>query len=395
MTTPENLPDSMRNWIIDGIRKRATDLHLDPDREGYRLAMRVDGILSAVDRLDLPSGAKLINQIKVAGNLAPDFSPEPVEGQFQVDLDGKTHSFRLTVMPTVRREALHLRRLTPASEILSPENLGLAENDLKDLRRTLTQPEGLILTTGPTGSGKTMTVYSLLTCLDLDSLIAISIEDPVEYDLPNIRQVQVDAAHGLDFARGLEAILRMDPDVVVVGEIRDEASALTAIRAAASGRFVIASLHATDAPGILDSLTMLGIRPGQLASVLRFAFNQQLIRTLCPECKGSRDATDADKAWFDDHGLDAPDTVPVAVGCDRCGGGGYYGRTGVFETICPDEETRSIIASHRASGPLREHLHERKHAPLITTALKQVLEGRTTLEEALGMHSIVGDEADL
>lgn len=385
----------MRAWMLECVRQRATDLHLDPQPEGYRLSMRVDGILSTTTGLDVSSGAKLINQIKVAGKLSPDYNFEPVEGHFQVEVEGKTHSFRITVMPTVRREALHLRRLTPASEILGLEDLGLTPDDLGDLKRTLTQPEGLILTTGPTGSGKTMTVYSLLTQLDLDSLIAISIEDPVEYDLENIRQIQVDTEHGLSFARGLDAVLRMDPDVVVVGEIRDEASARTAIRAAASGRFVIASLHATDAPGILDSLAMLGVRSGQLASVLRFAFNQQLIRTLCPECKGSRDLTGSDKNWFKEHGLDAPDSLPTAEGCGHCGGSGYHGRTAVFETIYPDGEIRSIIAANRASGPLRDHLKTQKHDPLIATALKRVKEGRTTLEEALGMHNIVSDDANL
>ena len=257
----------------------------------------------------------------------------------------------------------------------------MSDGALDAVRETFAQPEGLILITGPTGAGKTMTLYSLASFLDLESMIAISVEDPVEYDLPNIRQIQADPEHGMAIPAALKAMLRMDPDILLVGEIRDAQSAQTAVRAAASGRFVLATLHAREIGLALETCHHYSVPRHLLGSTLRLVTSQALVRRVCGACAGKREPTDAEAGQFQDRGLDVPDHLPVPKGCGACHDFGYSGRVGVFEVVQIDRETGRRLSQRRVAENMREALDRTEKTSLPREALQKVAAGVTTMEE--------------
>ena len=330
----------------------------------------------------MAAGRRVGNQIKVASPLSRDHSFSAEESAIALSVEGRRdRDIRVTILPTTRGEAAHLRLLAAPEEVLEPGELGLSEANLSGIKEALRSPQGLILITGATGAGKTMTLYSLASLLDFRGLIAVSVEDPVEYDLPYVRQVQADPVHGLSMQAALKSLLRMDPDIVLVGEIRDASSAVTAVRAAAAGRFVLATMHARDVPLAVAECRHFSVPSHLLAATLRVAVSQTLVRRVCAQCREERNPTRAEAEVFDREGIDLPNAVSEAVGCEFCHGYGYAGRTGVFEVVRFDRTLREAVSQGLEAERLRDAFRDRGHATLRAAALEKAAAGETTMEE--------------
>lgn len=381
------LPPQVSGVLAHALELGATDVHLDPIGHGVvRLCYRVDGVVQPHAELPAGEGRQLINQIKVAAQFTPDAVFHPMENRLAFGSEERHREVRVTVTPTTRREAVHLRLLTPPDEIMNLSSLGIGDRGLERIRTGLHQPEGLVLISGPTGSGKTMTLYSLVSQLELHSAIAISIEDPVEYDLPYVRQIQADEEHGLTMLEGLKTALRMDPDILMVGEIRDAQSATTAVRAAASGRFVLATLHARDAALAVEACKYLSVPRHMLGSTLRMIIAQNLVRRLCSKCASRRKPSKEEKELFKDEVMKLPSDVPAPEGCDACHDIGYRGRIGVFEIIPTDAEISRLITNGASADDLRALIRSREHPSLRRDALRKVAEGITSMDEVRDLH---------
>lgn len=378
-------PEMVSALLRDALQARATDAHIDTEAEGIRICFRVDGVIQRDQQLSPEQGRHLLNQIKVAARMSPNRLQGPREGRLAWRRDGEPVDVRVTLTPTVSGEAAHLRLLSQRSAVLRPDELGLSESALDTIRKALRQPEGLALIAGPTGAGKTMTLYSLVSLLRVESVIAGSIEDPVEFDLPHVRQVQVDPDRGFTMAEGLRSMLRMDPDILLVGEIRGESSALTVVRAAASGRFVLATLHARDMALAIAACHLYGVPPHLLGTTLRLVISQKLVRRVCPKCVGRRRPTAAERDLFTAENLPAPKQVPAIRGCPACRNFGYRGRTGVFEVVPTDETLRRAIAQNRPDHELRQILDRRGLGSLRQDALSKVRAGVTSVEEVMDL----------
>lgn len=382
-----DLPAEVAGLLSETLDVNATDVHVDPvGPDAFRICYRVDGVIQPKTRLNRRQGQHLVNQVKVAAEFSPDRTFTPLEGSITLKADDKELEIRVTTMPTTRGEALHLRVLSAPEEVLKPAELGLPDSALTIVRETLKRPEGLILISGPTGAGKTMTLYSLASFLKLDSMIAVSVEDPVEYDLPYVRQVETDAEHDFSMQQALKSVLRMDPDIILLGEIRDTPSAMAAVRAAASGRFVLATTHARDAAMAVESLQHLSVPRHLLGSTLRMITSQSLVRRVCTACGGEREPEEEEKAWFADAGLKAPDKVPVPEGCDQCHHIGYKGRIGVFQVATFNRALQNLVSRGKAAEAIRKELARQEVPTVNRDALGKVAAGITSMEEIRDLH---------
>ncbi|MFW6151400.1 MAG: GspE/PulE family protein [Verrucomicrobiota bacterium] len=389
--SPDTMPAQAAGLLDKAIKEKATDIHIDPvGPNAYRICHRVDGVIHAISELPFSEGKHLINQIKVASQLTPDHTFVPIESRMVYSQYSSQKEIRVTIMPTTRGEATHMRILAPPEEIIEPSELGISKPILNQIKNVLRRPEGLILISGPTGAGKTMTLYSLVSLLNLESSITVSIEDPVEYDLSYVRQVQADPEHGLSMHEGLKSVLRMDPDIVVIGEIRDPESARTSVRAAASGRFVLATLHARDVALATEACMNYSIPRHLLASTLRMVAAQNLVRRVCCQCMQRRKITEEEKKMFKNFGIKPPDQVPEAAGCDKCHKYGYDGRVGIYEVVSIDKSLRSAISEGVGAGGIAELIRNEGVKPLQADALLKVAEGVTTMEEIQQIHFPAG-----
>lgn len=297
------------------------------------------------------------------------------------DDDGR-RDLRLTVVPVGRGESVHIRILSGPERRWGMSQLGLTPVDQDKLEAIAAVPNGLVLVTGATGSGKTTTMYSLASLINQrQATMTYTIEDPVEFRLPFAQQIEVDEAHGLTMHEGLRTILRMDPDLIMVGEIRDKDSAIVASRAALSGRLVLATIHGQDAAGAVDALHYLGVPYYIIGSSLRLLVAQNLVRRLCPHCAQAREPYEEEKQAFTRFGVEVPETVNDAVGCDKCNSYGYSGRMGIFEVVKVDNEIRQLITSGMHQDDLHEHLRELEIGTIVRDGLAKVAQGLTTADE--------------
>ena len=374
-------PDLLNTLIWNAILDKATDVHLHCVEGGLRILHRVDGTIHARHLLPPAEGRKLLNQLKSAASLMVGRSFAPVEGQIVWPDGDMKWEIRVTLTPVRDRESAHMRLLSVPADQWDMSHLGFSTEDHEQISAAVHGLNGLILITGSTGSGKTTSMYSLASLLDLRAVTTYSIEDPVEFRLPYAQQIEVDEQHGLTMHEGLRTILRMDPDLILVGEIRDSDSAIVAARAALSGRLVLATIHARDASGAVDALHYLGVPQHIIGSSLRLVISQGLVRRLCPCCAAPHDVSEEDRQLFTRFGVEPPESLLQAVGCPQCSSYGYKGRTGIFEVAAMDDETGTLISSGMHQRELADHLRNRGVPSMVCDGLKKAAMGWTSVEE--------------
>jgi type IV pilus assembly protein PilB len=364
------------------VRDKASDIHIEPDKRGTRIRYRIDGVLR--DLMKPPPGmhASIVSRIKVIGKMDIAEKRLPQEGRVHIVAEGREIDLRVSSMPTLLGEKLVVRILDKENLRVRMEDLGFRREALDSFQRMLRQPHGLVLVTGPTGSGKTTTLYSALDLLRSPELNIVTIEDPVEYQIDMINQTHVHDAVGLTFARALRSILRQDPDVIMVGEIRDEETARVAVQAALTGHLVLATLHTNDAPGAVARLLDMGIEPYLLSSALNGAVAQRLARSICPGC--------ATKYYPSEHELvdaNLSDRTGKAfrkgAGCPQCHDSGFQGRFGIYEVMEVTPELRRMIHRAAASHELRDEFRRHGGRTLREEGVVMSLEGRSSLDEVL------------
>ncbi len=370
--------------LRDAIELRASDIHLEPFETELRIRYRIDGVLQEVP---VPAQIKrfqpaIVSRVKILSHLNIAEKRLPQDGRIKIRIDDAEVDIRVSVIPMLHGEAVVMRLLRQNSTLRGMGDLGLAERDLKSFRRVLALPHGIILVTGPTGSGKTSTLYTALNAInDADTKI-ITIEDPIEYQLKGVNQIQVSEKSGLSFARGLRAILRHDPDVLLIGEIRDQETAQIAVQASLTGHLVFSTLHTNDAPGALTRLVDMGVEPYLVASSLEAVLAQRLVRVLCRHCKQPDESPTA-LALKSELRLPASQPLFKAVGCRECRQTGYHGRRAIFEWMDTTQEIRRLILKNASSGEIRDAARRHGMRSLSEDGWRLVAEGITTPEEVL------------
>ena len=376
-------PDPLKTLIWNAVLEKATDIHLHSVPDGLRVLHRVDGMIHPKQVLAPAEGRKLLNQLKSAAGLTIVHSFAPLEGQIVWPDENMRWEIRVTFTPVRDRESAHLRLLSVPRDEWDMAGLGLAPADQEKVSSVVRSPSGLVLITGSTGAGKTTTMYCLASLLDLRTTTTYSIEDPVEFKIPYIQQIEVDEYHGLTMHEGLRTILRMDPDLILVGEIRDGDSALVAARAALSGRLVLATIHAQDAAGAIDTLHYLGVPYHIIGSSLRLVIAQNLVRRLCPDCSLPREVSEEERALFAQNGLEPPESLSLTSGCPECHAYGYKGRTGIFEAAVMDEEMTALIRSGADHQHLLQCLRKQGTRSMLVDGVEKVAAGMTSAEELI------------
>jgi len=366
--------------ILQAIRSGASDIHIEPQEDQVRIRFRIDGILHDITSTSIQVHPALVSRIKILSRMNIAERRLPQDGRFQVTVDNRTVDFRVSSLPTIFGEKIVMRILDKSTLLLDLDRLGFEEEDLEKFYRLIQHPYGMILLTGPTGSGKTTTLYSALNFINKPDLNIITIEDPVEYRLPGINQVQVRPKIGLTFASALRAIMRQDPDVIMVGEIRDYETAEIAIHAALTGHLVFSTLHTNTAAGALVRLQEMGIPSYLIASALVGVVAQRLVRKICERCKVAfevrgpiaRELT----GGKEDHLV-----LFRGKGCPECNKTGYRGRIAVSEVLVMDDDLRALVLRNATEREITEKACERGMRTLRENAIRKVLRGVTTLEE--------------
>ncbi|MDH5298358.1 MAG: GspE/PulE family protein [Desulfobulbaceae bacterium] len=368
--------------ITQAVHAKASDIHFTPEKGHIFLQFRIDGKLQ-----DVPSPAKsmflpIISRIKILANMDIASSRIPQDGRLTVRIEKREINIRVSTMPTIYGENMVLRLLDMSSGVYSMERLGMAELDMGKIRSMINKPYGMILSTGPTGSGKSSSLYAILKEIYRPELNIITLEDPVEYRMPRIRQVQLNRKAGMTFASGLRAILRQDPDVIMVGEIRDAETAAIAVQAALTGHLVLSTVHTNNAAGAITRLLDMHIEPFLVSTVLLVSFAQRLVRKICPHCSEPYTPPATVLQYW---GLteEESSTIRHGRGCFHCNGTGYLGRTGIFETLVMDPLIQNMALQRMSAQEItRAAKQTGKLHELREDALDKVLRGITTLEEA-------------
>ncbi|MEW5724842.1 MAG: type II secretion system ATPase GspE [Thermodesulfobacteriota bacterium] len=371
--------------LIQAANERASDIHLESGGDRVNIRFRIDGVL--YDRISPPKSylTFLASRVKVMSGLDIAEKRLPQDGRFQFLVADRNIDVRVSVIPTSTGERVVLRLLDKSQGLLGLEDLGLEDENLRRFEDLIQKPHGIVLATGPTGSGKTTTLYAALSRLNTRDLNIITIEDPVEYQLKGVGQIHVNPKVGLDFARGLRSVLRHDPDVIMIGEIRDLETAEIAIQSSLTGHLVFSTLHTNDAPSAVTRLVDMGIEPYLVSSALIGVVAQRLVRLLCPRCKSPVTTPLAEtlsRAGLAENAL-AGATVYKPQGCDYCHYTGYRGRTGIYELLLPTDEVQAVLATTSEAGRIRRVALAAGMTPLSESGLARVRRGQTSLEEVL------------
>jgi len=368
--------------LSQAVREGASDVHISPEKNYVQVRFRVDGKLR-----DVPAPPKsmillIISRLKILANMDIAISRVPQDGRFTIKMDRKEINIRTSTIPTIYGENMVIRLLDTSSGVYSLEQLGMSLEDRKKIDSMIVKPHGMILGTGPTGCGKSTTIYSILKKVNQPDINIITLEDPVEYRIEKIRQIQFNRKAGMTFASGLRSIMRQDPDVIMVGEIRDAETASIAVQAALTGHRVLSTVHTNDAAGAITRFIDMGIEPFLVSSVMLVSIAQRLVRKVCTYCKKPYEPP---LAAFEFWGFDRPeDTVFVqGTGCFNCMDKGYKGRTGVYEVLVIDEMVQEMILERRSAQEIARAVHKAgKITTLKEDAAQKILEGVTTIEEA-------------
>jgi len=380
--------------LHDALKARASDIHLDPFPTHYQVRLRIDGVMVDAMDIEIKQGQRLVHQFKVLASIDPLPSMTCDEGSCRYEIEQQPLDLRITTVPCVSGDKLAIRMLSPPAAIQEVRQLGIHNRGAESIRRWMDASGSMFLVAGPTGSGKTTTLYALLHELKLSDSHVVTLEDPVEYEVPGINQIQVNPTHNLTFANGAEAMLRLDPDYVLIGEVRDTTSAHAAISIATSGRALMTTLHSRDAVGTVTALRNLGLDNFEIASNLGLVVAQRLVRMLCPECKVEDEPDEMETKWLQAHGREVPAHVWRAEGCSACNTLGYKGRIGIFEVWQPTEDDLALILSHVDEHTLRHALIERGEQLMLDDGLAKVEEGLTTLRELLHTGILLPGESE-
>ena len=371
--------------FAQAIRDGASDVHISPEQNVVQIRFRIDGKL-----LEVPSPPKsiflpIIARIKILSNMDITVSRIPQDGRFTLKLDNKEINVRVSSIPTIYGENMVLRLLDTSSNVYSLNQLGMIDTDMEKISKVSHKPYGMILSTGPTGSGKSTSLYAILNTINKPDINIMTLEDPVEYRINNIRQIQLNRKAGMTFASGLRSLLRQDPDVIMLGEIRDSETASVAVQAAQTGHRLLSTVHTNDAAGAIARFIDMGVEPFLVASVLLVSFAQRLVRTVCPYCKEPYVPMEASYRAL---GI-TPEQAKTAnflrgKGCQQCKNTGYKGRTGIFEVLINDEMVQDMILKRKSSQEItRAVVAAGNLRTLQDDAALKVIQGKTTLEEAM------------
>jgi general secretion pathway protein E len=373
--------------LFQSLKLRASDVHFQPYTDRLQVRFRIDGLLYDMESIPKNAQDAVVSRIKVMGKMDIAERRLPQDGRASIRVGDGEVDVRISIVPTSFGERAVLRLLDKTARAFSLDQIGLDAQNQEILRSYISYPHGIILVTGPTGSGKTTTLYASLTEISTGEKNILTIEDPVEYQLDGISQVQVNTKKGLTFSSGLRSFLRQDPDVMMVGEIRDLETAEIAIRAAITGHLVFSTVHTNDAPSTITRLVDLGLEPYLVSSSLVMVMAQRLVRTLCPSCKTKRAPTEEEIATLQSIGLDAeklPDgQIAVSPGCDDCFQSGYQGRTAIYELLPMTEEIRQMVMERVPASLLKKAAVEGGMRTLRTDGLAKVASGETSAEEVM------------
>lgn len=367
--------------LADAVQQNASDIHFEPEEFFLRIRYRIDGILRQIRSLHKTYWPAMVVRLKVMSNMNIAETRSPQDGRISINFSGRQIDFRSAAQPTTHGENVVLRILDRQKGLVPLDNLGLEEYDLMMLKLMIARPEGIILVTGPTGSGKTTTLYSILNHVNTDSVNIMTLEDPVEYPMTMIRQTSVNESAKMGFANGIRSMMRQDPDIILVGEIRDTETAEMAFSAAMTGHQVYSTLHTNSAIGAIPRLLDIGILPDIMAGNIIGIVAQRLIRKLCVHCKQSVAADDMERQLLGIKKDEQPVAIYRAVGCPHCSHQGYKGRMSILEILKIDSELDDLIARRATQRELRKAAIANGFRPLVEDAVRRVLDGITTLDE--------------
>jgi type IV pilus assembly protein PilB len=372
------------NYLVSSaVTMEASDIHIEPFENLLRVRYRMDGLLNEQRSPPYGMHAAIVSRLKIMANLDISERRVPQDGRIRVAVRGRNVDLRVSILPTTHGEKCVIRVLDARSVQVGLEHLGMSPDTLEAYQRQVLQPHGIVLVTGPTGSGKSTTLYSTLKVMDLDTLNVSTVEDPVEYQLKYITQVHVNEAVGMTFSAALRSLLRQDPDVIMIGEIRDAETARIAVQASLTGHLVLATLHTNDAPSSITRLIDIGVEPYLIGASLNGVLAQRLVRRICSNCKAPvKEIDPAVRAFLERGGVQA-EALFAGRGCDRCRQTGYKGRLGVYEMLEVNEPLRELISRNPPLGDLRRFAHEAGMRSLREDGLQKVAAGLTSVEEIM------------
>jgi len=386
--------DLVYNIILFGYSARASDIHFQPKENYLLIRYRIDGILNNIFQIPKDFQDEIVSRIKILAGLRTDEHFASQDGRFRFYLPKedkeKFFDIRVSIMPTYYGENIIMRLLISGGEKFVLETLGFSQKDLIKIKSAITKPYGMILSTGPTGSGKTTMLYTILNILNTESVHIITIEDPIEYAIEGVTQIQVNAQTNLTFGKGLRSILRQDPDIIMVGEIRDEETAAISVNAALTGHLLLSSLHTNDAPSAAVRLMELGIEPYLITSTVNVIIGQRLVRKICDNCKKEKILKESEINSFlrilperTKQNFDKNKTVFYGEGCPKCNNSGYLGRTGIYEVLVITESIRDLILAKANADKIKDKAIEEGMTTMLEDGFMKVLAGITTIEEVL------------
>ena len=369
--------------ITTAIKMKASDIHIEPMEKEFRVRYRIDGALRKMDSPPKRLQGAILSRIKIMSKMKISEKRIPQDGRIQITVGGKDLDLRVSSVPTNHGESIVMRILDKSNLSLGLPQLGFLTDDQATFERLIKLPDGVVLVTGPTGSGKTTTLYACLGQINKPDKKLITVEDPVEYQMSGINQVQVNKDVGLDFSAALRSILRQAPNIVMIGEIRDSETADIAMEAALTGHLVFSTLHTNDAPSAVTRLLDIGIKPFLVASALRAAMAQRLVRAICEKCREAYTPSERELKLLGSMSKTVPDRMFHGAGCDRCGRTGYKGRKGIFEIFKVDDTIQRLIFDHSPATLLRQRAREMGMRTLREDGMLKVASGMTSLSEVL------------
>lgn len=368
--------------LMDAVKRGASDIHFEPEYAFLRIRYRIDGVLHQIRSLHKSYWGGVVVRLKVLSGLDIAETRAPQDGRLSMNLCGRPIDFRVSSHPTINGENIVLRVLDREKSIIPMERMGLRPNTLEELRIMMTRPEGIVIVTGPTGSGKTTTLYSLLSYRNTEAVNIMTLEDPVEYPVSMMRQTSVAEVNKVDFANGIRSIMRQDPDIILVGEVRDEDTATMAFRAAMTGHQVFTTLHTNSALGVFPRLSDIGILPDIMAGNIIGVVAQRLVRVLCPHCKVPHELDDLERKILRLKPSEKP-KVFKPKGCKQCNQNGYRGRMAIIELLRIDSDFDSLISRRAHLDELQKMAHDKGFVTLAEDGVRRILEGYTSLAEVM------------